>query len=89
MYEKYLQYHHALLHINADLKTEVTEMVIKDMTFAAPSNQSEEVLIMTYQVEVTAADGSATLGRALLGPFSLRNASLKSYVYHGIPATLK
>ena len=63
--KKYHKYHHTLLHIGADSKIEGTK-VSKDVTYAAPSKQSEEVLLMTCRVDVMAPDGSVTQARALL-----------------------
>ena len=41
------KYHHTLLHIKADSKTKGTKKVNKDVTYAAPSKHSEEVLLTT------------------------------------------
>ena len=65
------KYHHTLLHIEAEtkteeMKTEGTKKVSKDVTYAAPSKTSDEVLLMTCRVEVMAPDGSVTQARALL-----------------------
>ena len=64
------KYHHTLLHIEAgttkETKTDCTKKVNKDVTYATPSKQSDEVLLMTCKVEVMAPDGSVTQARALL-----------------------
>ena len=47
-------------------KTEGTNKVPNDVTYAAPSKGSKEVLLMTCRVEVTAPDSTVTQARALL-----------------------
>ena len=66
MCKKCNKHHHTLLHKAADPKTEGTQMVSKDVTYAAPSKPSKEVLLITCRVEVIAPDGSITQARALL-----------------------
>ena len=49
-----------------DPKTEGTNKVPKNATYAAPSKGSKEVLLKTCRVEVTAPDSSVTHARDLL-----------------------
>ena len=60
------KYHHTLLHMETAPKTEGTNKVPKDVTYAAPSKGKKEVLLMTCRVEVTAPDSSVIQARALL-----------------------
>ena len=57
-------HHHT--HMETAPQTEGTNKVPKDITYAAPSKRSKEVLLMTCRVEDTAPDSSVTQSRALL-----------------------
>ena len=56
-----------MLHIEDDPSREGKKKVSKDLTYAAPSKQTEEVLLMTCRVKVMAPDGSVLQARALFG----------------------
>ena len=67
--------------------------VPKDVTYAASSRGSKEVLLMTCRIEVTAPNSSITQARALLdcaASTSLITERLanKLYVYPGNAATI-
>ena len=66
MCKKCNKHHNTLVHIEADPKMEGTKKVSKDVTYVAPSKQSEEVFLMTYRVEVMVPGGSVMQTRALL-----------------------
>ena len=69
MCKKSTSHHHTLLHKDADnltqKKPENTEC--KEEVHVALS-VSEQVLLMTCKVKVTAPDGSSTIARALIDP---------------------
>ena len=65
MCKKCGKHHHTLLHKEADSKLGKAKEPSK-AACAAPSRQSEEVLLMTCRVKVIAPDGSITQARALL-----------------------
>ena len=72
MRKKCTKHHHTLLHRNANylsLKKPEKEDGKED-THGAALNVSEQVLLMTCKVKVTAADayGSSTIVRALINP---------------------
>ena len=60
------KYHHTLLQMEIASKTEGTNKVPKDVTYVASSKGTNEVLLMTCRVEVTAPDSTVTQARALL-----------------------
>ena len=78
--------HHTLLHRNADRvpqeKPKRDDKV--EETHVAALTVSEEVLLMTCKVKVTAADGSSTIARALIDP-----RSSASYVHERLAQHLR
>ena len=52
------KYHHTLLHIKADPKTEDTKKVSKEVTPIQISKPRGEVLLMTFQIKVIAPDST-------------------------------
>ena len=60
------KHHHRLLHWETAPKMEGINKVPKEVTFAASSKGSKEVLLMTCRVEVTAPDSVYT-GQSLAG----------------------
>ena len=71
MCKKCTKKHHTLLHRDADsVPQKKTQTDGKEESHVAALNVSEQVLLMTCKVKVTAADGSSTIARALIDPGS-------------------
>ena len=60
------KYHHTLGHIKADLKTEDTKNVSKEMNHVASLKWGGEVLLRTCRIKVIAPDGTVIQARAIL-----------------------
>ena len=70
MCKKCTKHHHTLLHWDANYLSEKKpekEDGKEDTHVEAPS-VSEQVLLMTFKVSATAADGSSTIAGALIDP---------------------
>ena len=65
-------YHHTLLHSDADSSTQKKpdNVEAKEEAHVAALSVSEQVLLMTCKVKLTARDGSSTIVRALIDPGS-------------------
>ena len=64
MWKKCKKHHHTLLHRDANgLSQKKPEEFSKGETYIVALSVSEQVLLMTCKVNVTAADGSSTIAR--------------------------
>ena len=71
MCKKCTRKHHTLLHRDADYESSrKREAKDKEETQVAALSVSEQVLLMTCKVKITASDGSSTIARALIDPGS-------------------
>ena len=86
MCKKCTKQHHTLLHRDADQapRRKPEEKEDKEETHVAALSVSEQVLLMTCKVKVTAPDGSSTLARALIDP-----GSSASYVHERLAQQLR
>ena len=75
--------HHTLLHRDADqVPQRKMERDSKEETHVVALNVSEQVLLMTCKVKVTAADGSSTIARTLIDPGSSASFVHKRLAQH-------
>ena len=85
MCKKCTRKHHTLLHRDVDSVPQEKHKDDKvEETHVAALTVSEQVLLMTCKVKVTAADGSSTLARALIDP-----GSSASYVHERLAQHLR
>ena len=88
MCKKCTRYHHTLLHRDADNSTqkkpENAEAKEEAHVTVAALSVSEQVLLMTCKVKVTAPNGSSTIARALIDP-----GSSTSFVHERIAQLLR
>ena len=71
MCKKCTRQHHTLLHRDADhASSRKSDEEAKEETHVAALSVSEQVLLMTCKVKITAPDGSSTMARALIDPGS-------------------
>ena len=86
MCRKCTRHHHTLLHRDADNSTQnkPDNTEAKEEAHVASLSITEQVLLMTCKVKVTAPNGSSSIARALIDPWSatsfLHERMLNSYV---------
>ena len=80
MCKKCMKFHHPLLHRDVDRTQRKPESKKgKDETHASVLSVSEQVLLMTCKVKITAPNGSSTIARTLINP-----ASLSSFIHENL-----
>ena len=86
MCKKCTRHHHTLLHRDDDNSTQKKpeNAEAKGEAHVAALSISEQVLLMTCKVKVTAPNGSSTIARALIDP-----GSSTSFVYEQIAQLLR